>query len=74
MKWTKEIPQKEGWYWWRASAEHTPEVFLVIADSSGNLIVEYRDGKWERVRVFENGFHPGNYPGKQWAGPIPEPE
>lgn len=41
LKFTKELPKKEGFYWWTNFGEHTPCVMQVTKDySSGGLYAD----------------------------------
>ena len=37
LKFTKEIPTKEGYYWWTNFGEHTPTIVEVVKKPDGNL-------------------------------------
>ena len=62
MKWTKEKPKSEGWYWLKQKDSF---------DNRGYFIrVEYV--RWyDKKLCIMNWAIPDN---AEWAGPIPEPE
>ena len=76
MKWTKEKPTKEGWYWFRHQ--------IVLPE--GCEIVKVYDrffitGKGKKCVlgshmgfVLEDLYCDEDIPYAEWAGPIPEPE
>ncbi len=65
MKWTKEKPSGQGWYWWKrdpyvtASIEH-----IYVGRTDGALFMYLPRGA---------GVAVDRLPG-EWAGPIQEPE
>lgn len=75
MKWTKEKPIDEGWYWHRDSAAETSEVWRLRLDDDGNLVVgsdTTEDGIHRQPRRVNEGFL--LYPNEQWSDEeIPEP-
>jgi len=63
MKWTRDFPAVEGWYFWRRNSRsgdslHWAAVFYESAADS----------------FFEANIKVGPPHGGEWAGPIPEPE
>ena len=74
MKWTKDLPDRPGWYWFRserwalgdkrdptrAGAPRVVQIFEVCGDS-----FYFGDGRLPAAIE--------NWPG-EWAGPVPEPE
>ena len=68
LKWTKEPPQEEGWYWIKLFYEFNTEKRIVyvqelVTGSIGALYFTDGDG------IFDVERAPA-----EWAGPIPEPE
>lgn len=59
MKWTKDTPTQEGWYWWKREPENNPSVRHVWGDPEDLMV-------WSRV----DG---GNAAGGYWYGPIEAP-
>jgi hypothetical protein len=64
MKWTTELPQFEGWYWWRRHVKFKPLVVhvwvnggMVRCDTEfANLLVEADwGGEWSSERIKEPG-------------------
>jgi hypothetical protein len=58
VTWTDELPVKDGWYWWRASDEHSPEAKHVVKG-----LTDW-GGEMEEVRNI----------GGEWYGPIEVPK
>ena len=64
MKWTKEKPTEEGFWFCRYG--ETVWVFLLT----------WNDGRLQTTNLFPTGRESfvDAYDGYEWAGPIPEPE
>ena len=63
MKWTKDIPAKEGWYWKRNTSDKYDEPEVVhVRNYAGELAIgnSFISG-WNSLKRYE------------WAGPIPLP-
>lgn len=80
MKWSKTPPDRAGWWWTRVPLRSKKMPFMVsvvcIAKYYGRLVVETRDHEasqyyyrhhWDLERFSRR-------PGREWAGPIEEPE
>ena len=59
LKWTKEKPTKDGWYWFRHKAFNT---YIAKVTCGGTILF----GQYFNVKDINNDA--------EWAGPIPEPE
>jgi hypothetical protein len=59
LRWTKELPKVDGWYWWRFAAGGRRPIFRHVLNGQTTPVFEV----W--------GILLG---GGEWAGPIPEPE
>ena len=75
LKWTKEPPQEEGWYWIKLFYEFNTEKRIVyvqelVTGSIGALYFTDGDG------IFTDGesIIDVEHVSAEWAGPIPEPE
>ena len=64
MKWTKEKPSKEGWYWKR----------LVLKNWNGKAEIVRIFRAEHRALVIEGGRGSVKDMNFEWSGPIPEPE
>jgi hypothetical protein len=65
LRWTKELPTKEGWYWAKFSALWLPD--------RDNGIVEVTETETVGV-VWIDGQPMGLDMVVAWLGPLPEPE
>ena len=67
MKWTKELPKEEGWYWYKEIHKdpewRKPRVLHVSWNIDHDELL-FTDGRSPR--------NLSNWPG-EWAGPIPLP-
>jgi len=63
MKWIKEIPKEDGWYWVKGWGEDV-RIGQVINEKDGAFIYFGGDEYW-RVDYLKNNV--------EWAGPIMEP-
>ena len=67
MKWSKQRPAQEGWFWWREKPDDDPMCIQVYFASG--LFWAWNEGKFDigdENRVDEIAG--------EWAGPIPLPE
>ena len=62
LKWTKELPTQEGWYW-NKEINYKPECVKVDITANGEFYVLY-DEEMQNVKRF----------GGEWYGPIEPPE
>lgn len=62
LRWTKEKPEKPGWYWWRFDRVYGPRI-VCVEDDTYKLVVYGIKEYCEWVK-FVHG---------EWAGPIEEP-
>jgi hypothetical protein len=61
VKWTNELPEQEGWYWWRG-----------VYRGRNEAKPRYITGD---LHVYSGqGYRPVNLIGGQWSERIPEPE
>jgi hypothetical protein len=60
--WTREVPEADGWYWWRSSREAKPEPARV----SGELALVVGKWTWRRGEVNE-------WTGEWWPVPLVPP-
>ena len=68
MKWTKNRPNKQGWYWAiDVRYYHVPSILHVIQVDGGLYVEEPNMSVPTPVDEFY-------FPVMRWAGPIPEPE
>ena len=70
LKWTKEPPSKEGWYWvelyhFGFGTSKKRIVYVQDMSSDNTLSLGFTDGE---IIYDVDGAH------AEWAGPIPEPE
>ena len=76
LKWTKEKPIEEGWYFYR-KRELIDRIIIGVGLlriwHSGKLIFQ-EHGTLEIGSVEINGFEGANTDDYEWAGPIEEPE
>lgn len=67
LRWTKEHPTKEGWYWYRDKV--TEPIMSLITTLDHQLVMNayrrYQNALIDRLD--------GEYD-EEWAGPIPDPE
>lgn len=67
LRWTREKPTQEGWYWYRDKV--TEPIMSLITTLDHQLVMN-------AYRRYQNAFIDrldGEYD-EEWAGPIPEPE
>jgi len=64
MKWIKDKPKKDGWYWWRRSKRYSQHLWQIH-------FCEVED---ELDDCWENGTEVYWPKGGWWAGPIPDPK
>ncbi len=61
MKWTKDIPREDGYYWWRASVKDKYPEVVEICDGT---VCDIRDGEYHEHEDFSG----------EWSNiPIPVP-
>lgn len=65
LRWTKEKPNKPGYYWRHRSARCDAQVFRVFEIPGKEWFVNLGCGTCSPLYSFEGG---------EWAGPIPRPE
>lgn len=67
MKWTKEPPYREGWYWIKLFFEFRTEIRIVNVQYlvTGSNELYFTDG---------DGIYDVDHTSAEWSGPIPEPE
>lgn len=79
LKWTSSPPDRAGWWWTRKPTRSKKMPYMMsiicIAKYYGRLVIETRTHEapqyynrylWDLERL--------NTPGREWAGPIEEPE
>lgn len=64
LRWTKESPTKDGWYWWKDA--RVGEVFVAWVFTVLRTYARLLDGN-------DNDYEIEKLDG-EWAGPIPEPK
>lgn len=64
MKWTKELPNEPGWYFWRMPKLDLEQVYYVTKCKNGFY---FGACKWSQSSKVKPDPH------VLWAGPIPEP-
>lgn len=62
MIWTKEVPQKPGFYWWRSYDDEPWEV--VELRIAGDRLFHVRCGRTAEIDSSKG----------EWAGPLEEPK
>lgn len=64
MKFSKNIPSKEGFYWYRCSPEHEPRVRELVFDPDDESLSVYEGhGEFNFIENYEG----------EWAGPLVPP-
>lgn len=64
LKWTKELPATEGWYWWRKSIGESQQILQIRNSELGELRIHFDSGTWPLKASMWKG---------EWAGPIQLP-
>jgi hypothetical protein len=65
LRWTRERPKVEGWYWWRdleATEDPSDGMIVYVYAANGGLYVD-NDGDTVRLSTVHG----------EWAGPIEPP-
>ena len=67
LRWTKDKPTVEGWYW--VKEERSGESTMVLIDEHDLACANDEFCPHCKARAYSSLHYPG-----LWAGPIPEPE
>ena len=46
LKWTEDLPQKAGKYWWKLHPDSEPEIMSVLAYADGSAMPHCDYGEW----------------------------
>ncbi len=79
MKWSKTPPDRAGWWWTRKPLRSKKMPYIVsivyIAKYYGRLVIETRTREAAQYYYRHHwGLERLDDPGREWAGPIEEPE
>ena len=69
LKWTKELPTEEGWYWYRCLG-HGPAIHYFYKPDPQSPYASPTQFEYEQCIALERD----PLPNEEWAGPIPLPE